>query len=74
MAVTAKTQKITAVILLDNGTTSSGAVRTISQTLGAIDKENYDPDKAYAIAMLVEPCLSKSVYAVQQTTAAYLEE
>lgn len=66
MSATVTTTKVDLTAKLDNGTTTSGAVKTISQTLGAIDKDAYDADKAYAIGAALAPCLTKSIYALEQ--------
>lgn len=50
---------------LDNGTTTSGTVKTINQSMGSLAVSNWDVDKAYAIGAALAPCLSKSIYRLQ---------
>ena len=46
---------------LDNGTTSSGAIATVSQSLGSINPNAWDVDKAGAILLALQPVLSKTI-------------
>lgn len=74
MSSKATTQKMTLTLKLDNGTTTSGMVKTISQTVGTINKDAWDNDKALAIGQLVAPCLTKSIYAIEQGIINYIQE
>lgn len=47
---------------VDNGQTSTGAVRTASIGMGAIDANAWDVEKAGAILAALIPCLSKTYY------------
>lgn len=51
--------------MLDNGTTTSGTVKTLTQSLGELNKDAWDVDKAYAIGALLSPCLTKSIYRLE---------
>ena len=50
--------------LLYNGTTTSGATRTLNQSLGTLEPSNWDPDKALAIVSAIEPIVDKDVVAL----------
>lgn len=56
---------------LNNGTTEAGAVRVVSVSLGQMDANAWDADKALAIVKKLKNCLSKSLYVLEgvQTTA-----
>ena len=53
-------------INLNNGTDNYGNLRTVSVTLGKINKDNFDEDKVRAIVYALEPCLSKTVNSVDK--------
>lgn len=56
------TEKIAVNLKLNNGSTSTGAVRTITLSMGKMNKDAFDADKALAISRLIAACLTKSVY------------
>ena len=66
MAATAVTTKIAVNMKLNNGVTTTGSVKTLSVSLGKINKDAFDLDKAAAISALVEACLTKSVYTLEK--------
>ena len=49
MAVVETTQKMTAALALDDGTTAQGNIRTVSTTLGTLDPSAWDVQKAWNI-------------------------
>ena len=49
MAVVETTQKMTAALALDDGTTASGNIRTVSTTLGTLNPTAWDVNKAWNI-------------------------
>lgn len=61
MAVTTTVTKIACNILLNNGTTKTGSIKTATVSLGAINKDAFDADKAYAVAEVVATCLTKAL-------------
>ena len=64
----AATETLTAVkgnILLNNGTSSSGNVMTITQSMGSLNKDTWDVAKMAAILDVLAPLFAKSVYKVQ---------
>ncbi|MBQ3402265.1 MAG: hypothetical protein IJG65_02675 [Synergistaceae bacterium] len=58
--------KISARVNLNNGTDSSGNVKTVSLGLGTMSLTGYDAGKVYAISQLLAPCLTKTVYSVEE--------
>ena len=79
---TATTRKITAAILLNDGTTVSGAVKTKTIRIGGssqgISTTTYNADlatsrqKVLNIGSPLSQCLSKAIYDVRETTEASL--
>lgn len=66
MAIAVATQKIAVNVKLNNGTSETGKVKTLSVSLGAINKDTFDASKAYAIMALLAPCLEKEVYSLDK--------
>lgn len=62
--LTPKTRKAT--MHLNNGTDSSGNIKTVSLNLGKLAVGTWDADKAMAIMTALEPCLAKTFH--QRTT------
>ena len=71
MAVQELLQKQSVALKLNNGT-KAGVVQTVNLSLGSLDKDEWDADKAVAIIDLLEPCLSKSIEEIQKTTVSRL--
>ena len=67
-----RAKKISVNIKLDNGTDGEGNQRTVSIPLGTLNKDNFDADKAIAIIAALEPCLSKTVYAIEKVEVSSL--
>lgn len=61
MAATETVTKVAVNILVNNGTTQTGALKTASISMGAISTSGYDADKAIAIADLISDCLAKDM-------------
>ena len=63
-------------VVLNNGTDSSGNVKTVSVGLGALSGNPgaWDATKAMAIVSLLGACLSKTVYDVQHTTVTRITD
>ncbi len=72
MAATATTTKIAVNLKLNNGTSSTGAVKTLNVSLGTINKDSLDLDKVLALSDLVETCLTKSVYVVEKVEYSHV--
>ena len=74
MAIVSETNSIFVSLRLTNGYDDNGNVATIGVSLPAIKITNFDPQKAYNIANLVEPCLLKPIYSVQKFETSNLIE
>lgn len=74
MAVTTTVKNVVGRVLLDNGTTTSGTVRTINQSLGTMNPKTWDSQKAYNIAVALAPCLSKNVTEINQVVTSSIQE
>ena len=59
--------KISVGLKLDNGTTTTGAIKTVTVSLPAINKAAYDVDKVAAIIPLLVPVLSKTIVKAVKT-------
>ena len=64
MAAVETLSDVKANILLNEGTTVSGSVKTSTQSLGTLNKDAWDVDKVVAIMMALAPLFTKSVYKV----------
>lgn len=72
MAITTRLDKVAIKMLLNNGTSADGTVKTVSVGLGTLNKDAYDAEKAIAIVDAIEPCLTKTVYSVQEVKTSSL--
>ncbi|MBQ7150920.1 MAG: hypothetical protein IJR94_01545 [Synergistaceae bacterium] len=72
MAVTKTRDSIAVNVVLNNGT-YDGKVKTLSVNLGKLSTTNYDADKAMDVVELLEPCLSKELYKVQEVDVNSME-
>lgn len=52
-------------VLLNNGTSASGSVQTVTISLGTLAASTWDATKAMAVIEDLSDVLSKSVYSVQ---------
>ena len=66
MAARTVTEKIAVNLKLNNGTSQTGSVKTLTVSMGKISLTGFDVDKAAAVAGLIEACLTNSVYEVQK--------
>ena len=71
MAVISDLTKVSVVLKLNNGTVN-GKVQTISLSLGDLNIDTYDKEKAMNIVNLLSPCLDKDVYEVQKVAVSVL--
>lgn len=67
MAARTVTEKIAVNLRLNNGTSTTGQVKTVGVSIGKLNTTAFDADKALAVAGLIGDCLTKSVYEVQKT-------
>lgn len=74
MAATANLEKITISLKLDDGTTTAGGVKTVSQQLANINTQTVDDQKVYNIATLLAPCLSKSIYQIAKIETSSIQD
>ena len=74
MPVVSEVSSLSVSLRLNNGYDSNGNVATVSVSLPAINCNNFDPQKAYNIVNLVEPCLLKSLFSVQKLEVSALIE
>jgi len=70
-AVVRELDKVSVTLKLNNGT-KDGKVQTVSVSLGSLNTDRYDDQKAMNIKELLEPVLSKSVYTTQETKTSTL--
>ncbi len=66
MAVSTK-KKVSVNIVLENGLDAKGEMRYVNLSLGSMNKDTFDDDKALAIRDLLEPCLAKEISGVEKT-------
>lgn len=73
MAWTEDIEKITCRILVQIGTSSTGAVKTANVTLPAISASGYTSAAFGAISDLYEPILNESIYKLNAIKTYYLQ-
>jgi len=71
MAVVSDLAKVSVVAKLNNGT-KDGKVQTVSLSIGDLNINTYDDQKAMNIVNLLSPCLDKDVYEVQKVAVSVL--
>ncbi len=71
MAVVEDVSNISVSMKLNNGT-RDGSVITESQSLGKMDIDRYDNQKAMNIVNAAQPILAKEIYEVQKTNTYVL--
>lgn len=62
MAATENNNKIACRILLNNGSTSTGATKTVAVGLPTVNKNTYTADKFANIGVALSPIFTKSVF------------
>jgi len=72
MAVVSDLSLVSVVCKLNNGTTDNGQLKTLDLSLGKMDIDRYDDDKAMAIVNLLRPCLAKDVVEVRKVAVSVL--
>ncbi|MBR1486953.1 MAG: hypothetical protein IJ597_06850 [Synergistaceae bacterium] len=73
MAVISDLTKVSVVAKLNNGT-KDGKVQTLGLSLGDLNIESYDDQKAMNVVNLLKPCLNKDVYEVQKVAVSVLKD
>ena len=59
-------KKVSVNMKLNNGQDALGNTRLVSLSLGSLDKDGFDVDKVLTIIGLLEPCLNKTIEAVEK--------
>ena len=73
MAVVSNIHAVRAVMKLDNGTTATGNIKTVSVPFPEINASAWDMNKAWAIANALDNgCLSKALCWVSKTEEDYI--
>ena len=72
MAVISDPAKVSVAVKLNNGT-KDDKVQTINLSIGALNLDSYDDQKAMNIVNLLSPCLDKDVYEVQKVAVSVLK-
>lgn len=60
-------QSVKVAVNLNNGTDSQGNTKTVALSMGSLNKNAFDADKALAIVSALGPVLDKSVEHVSKT-------
>lgn len=71
---TVTVEKINFKINLDNGTDSSGQVKTVAVSLPTLSVSGYTDTGAIAIANALEPILTKTIYSFTKVVTNNVEE
>ena len=66
MAIITESKKVAVNLKLENGQTEEGKVKTVNVALGTLNVNAFDAEKAYAIAEVLTPCLSKELYSIEK--------
>ena len=76
MAVSEELYSQSAAMLLNDGTTTSGAVKTIKVSIGTLSTtaSTWNAQKAINIINALSPCLNRRLHAASRTVNYYLEE
>lgn len=74
MAAVTTLNKVSVNVKVNNGTTPTGTVKTLSVSLGSLNKDAFDADKAMAIVRLLEPCLEKALVSVEKVEVSTLTD
>lgn len=59
---------------LNNGLNPDGNVKTLSVSLGSLNVNSYDDDKALAVIASLSPCLSKVLYRVEKAYTTSIDD
>lgn len=73
MAATKTLSKVVYQMKLNNGVDMSGNVKTVNVSLGTINANAADDDKALAITNAIGPCLSKAIYFLARVDTSGIE-
>ena len=65
-------KKVSVSVKLENGRDTDGNMKYVGISLGTLDKDSFNADKALAIVELLRPCLSKTVGYTEKTAVSTL--
>lgn len=72
MALVTQERSVKVQMLLNNGTTQTGQLKTVAVSIGKLSLTNYDAEKALNVADAVSDVLAKDLSEVRQTKTASL--
>ena len=72
MAATTIVEKVAVNLKLNNGTTTSGAIKTVTVSMGKMSDTGFDAEKALAVSRLIAPCLAKSLFETQKVETSMI--
>ncbi len=74
MAVVETVKKRSANCQLEDGIDSSGNMKYVSLSFGALAKDAWDADKLFNIKNALAPCLSKTIGSVETTVTSAIAQ
>ena len=74
MAVTLTPKSVAVTLKVNNGTTTSGALRTASISIGRMHPEHFDAQKACNIVNTLAACLDRSAHAIEKAEVDEISE
>ena len=74
MAVVVESKKISVAMKLNNGTTTTGAAKTVSVNLGSLNKSAFDANKVINIVNALCPCFDRTLHSLEKTEVSELSE
>lgn len=74
MAAITETKSFSVVMKLNNGTTTTGAVKTLSVNLGSLNKTAFDANKVLNVVNALAPCFFRMLYIVEKIEVSQLSE
>lgn len=73
MAVSEVLMDVKAYAMLNNGSTTSGSIKTIAQSIGLLDKSKWDAEKVMLITQAAGRVFDKQIYYVKGSKDFALE-
>ena len=74
MAAVTECKKVSVAMKLNNGTTTTGAVKTVSVNLGSLNKSAFDADKVLNIVNALYPCFDLMLHTLEKTEVSEISE
>lgn len=72
MSIITQDKSVKVQMMLNNGTTQTGQLKTVAVSIGKLSLTNYDAEKALNVASAVSDVLAKDLSEVRQTKIASL--